>query len=319
MSDISGCSKDRDPMHIDLSFYDREVIANKYNGRILKQIKQCKITLEVKTNLTIWPEKRRDCAFVLLIQYYRKQSWITEQHMADRGLPSPTPKAFRAKFANQTKTKEPPPKKPPKQNPLKTDPPLEPRVVVVPVVPVDQLEGQAPLYPPNQPNKLPDIPPNQPDQPPNNPTNPPNNPPNPPPNLPNQPPNPPANPPNPMQPQNPPPQVPQLSWSYFKPEFSGKPEDAVAHLLRTNDWMKTHNFPEEAKVQTQSLPPQVSQLSWSYFKPEFSGKPEEDAVAWDRTNDWMETHNFPEEAKVHEISFNSHRWSQIMVWNSTDL
>ena len=42
---------------------------------------------------------------------------------------------------------------------------------------------------------------------------------------------------------NPPPQVPQLNWSYFKPEFSGKPEeDVVAHLLRTNDWMETHNF-----------------------------------------------------------------------------
>ena len=53
-----------------------------------------------------------------------------------------------------------------------------------------------------------------------------------------------------MQPQIPPPQVPQLSWSYIKPEFSGKPEeDVVAHLLRTNDWMETHNFPEEAEVQ----------------------------------------------------------------------
>ena len=37
---------------------------------------------------------------------------------------------------------------------------------------------------------------------------------------------------------------PQLNWSYLKPEFSGKPEeDAEAHLLRTNDWMKTHNLP----------------------------------------------------------------------------
>ena len=44
--------------------------------------------------------------------------------------------------------------------------------------------------------------------------------------------------------------MPQLSWSHFKPEFSGKPEeDVVAHLLRTNDWMETHNIPEEAKVQ----------------------------------------------------------------------
>ena len=31
MHDISGCSKDRDPIHIDISLYDREVIANKYS------------------------------------------------------------------------------------------------------------------------------------------------------------------------------------------------------------------------------------------------------------------------------------------------
>ena len=42
----------------------------------------------------------------------------------------------------------------------------------------------------------------------------------------------------------------QLNWSYFKPEFSGKPEEDVeAHLLRKIDWMETHNFPEVAKVQ----------------------------------------------------------------------
>ena len=41
----------------------------------------------------------------------------------------------------------------------------------------------------------------------------------------------------------------QLNWSYFKPEFSGKPEeDAEEHLLRTNDWMETHNFPVDQKV-----------------------------------------------------------------------
>ena len=52
-----------------------------------------------------------------------------------------------------------------------------------------------------------------------------------------------------MQPQNPPLQVPQLSWSYFNPGFSGKPEeDVVACLLRTNDWIETHNFPEDTKV-----------------------------------------------------------------------
>ena len=41
----------------------------------------------------------------------------------------------------------------------------------------------------------------------------------------------------------------QLNWSYFKPEFAGKiDEDAEAHLLRTNDWMDTHNFPNDQKV-----------------------------------------------------------------------
>ena len=68
--------------------------------------------------------------------------------------------------------------------------------------------------------------------------------PNPPPNQPNQP-NQPDHPPNSVQnlpaamahPQ-------QLSWSYFK--FLGKPEEDVhKHLLRTNDWMETHNFPDD--------------------------------------------------------------------------
>ena len=45
------------------------------------------------------------------------------------------------------------------------------------------------------------------------------------------------------------PQAPQgqqlvhLYWSYFEPEFSGKPdEDTDAHLLCTNDWMNAHHF-----------------------------------------------------------------------------
>ena len=44
-------------------------------------------------------------------------------------------------------------------------------------------------------------------------------------------------------------QLQQLNWSYFKPEFSGKPEeDAEEQLLRTNDWIETHNFPDDQKV-----------------------------------------------------------------------
>ena len=50
--------------------------------------------------------------------------------------------------------------------------------------------------------------------------------------------------------QPPPPVVPQqqmcMNWSHFKPEFSGKPdEDVEAHLLRTNDWMTTHDTREQ--------------------------------------------------------------------------
>ena len=39
------------------------------------------------------------------------------------------------------------------------------------------------------------------------------------------------------------------NWSHFKPDFSGKPDEyAEAHLLRTNDWMTTHDFPNDQKV-----------------------------------------------------------------------
>ena len=41
-----------------------------------------------------------------------------------------------------------------------------------------------------------------------------------------------------------------MNWSHFKPEYSSKPEEDVeAHLLRTNDWMNTHDFPDGVKVQ----------------------------------------------------------------------
>ena len=105
---------------------------------------------------------------------------------------------------------------------------------------VDQPNQQNP--PAGQPNQE-----NQPNQPnlPNQLQNPPAELPNQPnqPNPPNQLPNLPVNPPNPMADQQ------QLNWSYFKPEFSGKEEeDMEAHLLRTNDWMETHNFPDDAKV-----------------------------------------------------------------------
>ena len=43
---------------------------------------------------------------------------------------------------------------------------------------------------------------------------------------------------------------PQLNWSHFKPKYAGKPEeDMEAHLLRMNDWMDTHNFQDQVKIQ----------------------------------------------------------------------
>ena len=40
---------------------------------------------------------------------------------------------------------------------------------------------------------------------------------------------------------------PPLYRSYFKPEFSGEPEeDAESNLLRTNNWMEILNFSDEA-------------------------------------------------------------------------
>ena len=42
---------------------------------------------------------------------------------------------------------------------------------------------------------------------------------------------------------------PQLNWSLFKHDFSGKQEeDLEAHLLRTNDWMNIRDVPNDQKV-----------------------------------------------------------------------
>ena len=44
--------------------------------------------------------------------------------------------------------------------------------------------------------------------------------------------------------------MPPLNWSHFKTKFSGKPDVyAEAHLPRTNNWMDTHRFQDNNKVQ----------------------------------------------------------------------
>ena len=56
---------------------------------------------------------------------------------------------------------------------------------------------------------------------------------------------------DPAAPQQPGQQLVHLNWSYFKPKFSGTPdEDAEAHLLHTNDWMNAHHLIKGVKVQT---------------------------------------------------------------------
>ena len=100
-----------------------------------------------------------------------------------------------------------------------------------------------------------------------------------------QPPAPPAQPVvPPAQPAVPPVQprpMSQLNWSHFKPELAGKPdEDVEAHLLRTNDWMDTHAFPEGVKVQSFCLtlvgearlwyePLQPIDLDWNSLQTQF--------------------------------------------------
>ena len=153
----------------------------------------------------------------------------------------------------------------------------------------EDLEVDFPKYPPNQPLNLPEEQPQEPENPvdalaegPGEPEE-------------QQQPmdfpadkgvDPPQEPNNPdLLPQHPP--VPmannQLNWSHFRPEFSGKPEeDREAHLLRTNDWMTIHDFPEDQKVRRfcltvtqearlwyESLNIQQQQLTWQVLQDRF--------------------------------------------------
>ena len=174
----------------------------------------------------------------------------------------------RSKLVYKPKVKDSAKKAPAKQKLVRHISPVDQDVVVV-IDPEDQEDKEFPL----PTDRLPDTPPLDLEQHNNIPINPPNQPldipvgkenqqkqaeepnqvPNQPIDLPveepkqpnqlNQPPNLPINASDPMANQQ------QLNWSYFKPEFSGKPEeDTEAHLLKTNDWIDTHNFPDDAKV-----------------------------------------------------------------------
>ena len=60
-----------------------------------------------------------------------------------------------------------------------------------------------------------------------------------------------------------------LNWSYFKPKSSGNPEEDVeVYLLRTNDWMEAHNFPEAMTVQRFCLTStREARLWYEYLRP----------------------------------------------------
>ena len=75
----------------------------------------------------------------------------------------------------------------------------------------------------------------------------------------------------------------QLNWSHFKHVFLGKPEkDAEMHLLRTTNWMTTHDFSEDQKVRRfclillgearlwyETLNSQQQQLNWAGLQEKF--------------------------------------------------
>ena len=150
--------------------------------------------------------------------------------MAERGPPAPklpiSHKPMKTTATDQGKITDPS-----QQNPQP-----EPEVIVPP----GQVPDPAPPNPQDPPVLAPPVHIPDPVQPQNPPVHLPN---------PMQPQNPPTYVPNPVLPPAPPVKIPQLNWSYFKLEFSGKPEDVEAHLWRTNDWTETHNFAEVAKVQ----------------------------------------------------------------------
>ena len=57
--------------------------------------------------------------------------------------------------------------------------------------------------------------------------------------------------PNPQDPMNLPKFYPATAVKLvlLQPKFSGKrEEDAMVHLLKTNEWMETHNFPDDTKI-----------------------------------------------------------------------
>ena len=53
-----------------------------------------------------------------------------------------------------------------------------------------------------------------------------------------------------------------MNWFYFKPEFSGKPEeDLEVPLLITIDWMDTHNCAADKRVRVSFIPSMQSKIT----------------------------------------------------------
>ena len=69
-----------------------------------------------------------------------------------------------------------------------------------------------------------------------------------------------------------PPSAMTMNWSYFKPEFSGQPEeDTETHIVRMIDWMETHNFAAGQRVQRFPLNPAGEARLWYWCIHLFQG------------------------------------------------
>ena len=92
-----------------------------------------------------------------------------------------------------------------------------------------------------------------------------------------------------------------INWSNFKPEFSGKPEeDAEAHLLRSNDWMNTHHFNDDVKVQRFCLTLLGEERLWFH-----SSEPLEDTT-WPQLQNLF-SQRYSKLGNMHEQLFHSWR------------
>ena len=103
----------------------------------------------------------------------------------------------------------------------------------------------------------------------------------------------------------------QLNWYHFRPEFSGTPnEDAEAHLLRTEDWMTTHDFPEDQKVRRFCLTLMGKARLWYATL-----NVQQQQLTWDGLQDWFRQ-QYSKFGNTREQYF--HAWRSFQFDETTD-